>query len=617
MKKLLAVLLSIMMLAMPLTSMAENSVWDNAARQETTITIHDLNADLVAALGGDAPAMVAINDLLAALSLTGYQQGDEAGFDLNLSGKSVLGMASLTTAAEENQLMYVSSALLGGVIAVNSKDVEAIKEKALRATMKMSGQSDEEIDKAIEESKEQLSGNAEYTALMEAAANLSSMTEEQLMEELTQADTTAFMTMMNEILSGEEMAEVTEQPGDCDAAKSYVKVTVPPEKIVEMTKALLEMIHSVPSVGAYMDALFSAADTSWDDLLKELDEADLYADDIVYEYWMTEAGELVRMTASVKINNGGEEPLPISFTMTRNTVVGAQLLVDLGHVLLDDCGQCVVDRVAGLTMLEEHVAVLVGTAHLGVLRVQCLGAELLNSLHVAHFLQISVIPLLDLLVLVRSTEAIEEVQEGDLALDCCQMGNRGQIHDFLHAALDQHCEAGLAACHDVAVITEDVQGLGSNGTCRNIEHAGQLLCSDLVHVGDHQQQALRSGEGGGNSTCTQRAVHSAGSAGLRLHLDDLDLVAEDVLLASCGPLVHRVSHRRRRGNGVDGSHVRVGICYMSGSGIAIHGLLCSRHFSSSIVQNLVPFARGNKRPGGAGEPQKALLLVYYNNKFRF
>ena len=65
MKKLLAVLLSIMMLAMPLTSMAENSVWDNAARQETTITIHNLNADLVAALGGDDTTMAAINDLLA------------------------------------------------------------------------------------------------------------------------------------------------------------------------------------------------------------------------------------------------------------------------------------------------------------------------------------------------------------------------------------------------------------------------------------------------------------------------------------------------------------------------------------------------------------------------
>ena len=123
---------------------------------------------------------------------------------------------------------------------------------------------------------------------------------------------------------------------------------------------------------------------------------------------------------------------------------------------------------------------------------------------------------------------------------------------------------------------------------------------ERAKTGDQQQQALRSGEGGGNSTCTQRAVHSACSACLRLHLDDLDLVAEDVLLALSGPLVHRVSHRRRGGNGVDSSHVRVGICYMSGSGIAIHGLLCSRHFSSSI-QNLVPSARGKRLFTGAGE----------------
>ena len=107
-------------------------------------------------------------------------------------------------------------------------------------------------------------------------------------------------------------------------------------------------------------------------------------------------------------------------------------------------------------MLEEHVAVLVGAAHLGVFGVQSLLTELLHSLHVAHFLQIGVIPLLDLLVLMRSTEAIEEVQEGNLALDGAQMCDRGQIHDFLHAALDQHCKAGLTACHNVAVITKDV-----------------------------------------------------------------------------------------------------------------------------------------------------------------
>jgi len=55
---------------------------------------------------------------------------------------------------------------------------------------------------------------------------------------------------------------------------------------------------------------------------------------------------------------------------------------------------------------------------------------------------------------------------------------------------------------------------------------------------------------------------------------------------------------------------------MGGSGIAIHSLLCSRHFSSSIIQNLVPFARGNMPHMGPENPIKALLLVYYNSKFR-
>ena len=106
-------------------------------------------------------------------------------------------------------------------------------------------------------------------------------------------------------------------------------------------------------------------------------------------------------------------------------VVGAQLCVDLGHVLLNNSRQSVVNAVACLTMLEEHVAVLVGAAHLGVLGVQSLLAELLHSLHVAHFLQVGVIPLLDLLVLMRGTEAVEEVQEGNLALDGCTDGRPG------------------------------------------------------------------------------------------------------------------------------------------------------------------------------------------------
>ncbi|EDP21437.1 hypothetical protein CGS55_04250 [Faecalibacterium prausnitzii] len=38
-------------------------------------------------------------------------------------------------------------------------------------------------------------------------------------------------------------------------------------------------------------------------------------------------------------------------------------------------------------------------------------------------------------------------------------------------------------------------------------------------------------------------------------------------------------------------------------------MLCSRHFSSSIIQNLVPFARGNM-PAGTGEPHKRHYCLY-------
>ena len=266
-----------------------------------------------------------------------------------------------------------------------------------------------------------------------------------------------------------------------------------------------------------------------------------------------------------------------SAVVVEQLIVGTQLGVDLVHVLLHHGGQLGVVLVAGLAVLEEDVAVLVAAAHMGMLGVQGVAAELGHGVHVAHILQILVVPHGDLLDLMAGAEAVEEVDEGHLAGQGGQMRHRAQIHDLLHVALAQHGKAGLAAGHDVGVIAEDVQGVGGHGTGGNVEHAGQLLRRDLVHVGDHQQQALRRGVGGGQRARAQRAVDSAGGAGLRLHLDDLDPGAEDVLQAVGAPLVDKVGHGAGRCDGVDGSYLGKRIGNMRCGVIAIHGFHFSYH----------------------------------------
>ncbi len=262
-------------------------------------------------------------------------------------------------------------------------------------------------------------------------------------------------------------------------------------------------------------------------------------------------------------------------------VVGAQLLIDLVHVLLDHCGQSVVVLVAGLTVLEEDVVVLVGAAHGGTLGVQGVVPEGRDGIHIHHVLQILVVPDGNLLDFMRGAEAVEEVDEGNAAFDGGQVSHSTQIHDLLHVGLAQHGEAGLTAGIHIGVVTEDVQRLRGDGTGGNVEYCGQQLTGDLEHVGDHQQQTLRSGVGGRQGTGCQRAVDSTGGTGLGLHFNDLDGVAEDVLPAGSGPLVNVVGHGAGGGDGVDASYLGKGVADVGGSSVAVHGL----EFSS---QNEIP-----------------------------
>ena len=94
-----------------------------------------------------------------------------------------------------------------------------------------------------------------------------------------------------------------------------------------------------------------------------------------------------------------------------------------------------------------------------MLRIESARPERSDSVLVDHLVKILIVPDLDLLNLVGSTEAVEEVDERNAALYGGEMSDRAEIHDLLRVGLSEHSEAGLTAGVNVGVVTEDVESV--------------------------------------------------------------------------------------------------------------------------------------------------------------
>ena len=160
------------------------------------------------------------------------------------------------------------------------------------------------------------------------------------------------------------------------------------------------------------------------------------------------------------------------------------------HVFGDDVGKSIVILVLQLSGLEVDIGVLGGTAGHGVFRIQGALTILLEGFPVEELLNLALVSSFHFLDFVGGAETVEEVQERDTTLDSGQVSHRSEVHDLLHGAGSQHGETGLASAHHVGVVTEDGQSLSGEGTCGDVEDARKELTSNLVHVGDHQQETL-------------------------------------------------------------------------------------------------------------------------------
>ena len=243
--------------------------------------------------------------------------------------------------------------------------------------------------------------------------------------------------------------------------------------------------------------------------------------------------------------HGDDDVLRVGVAVVvEGTVDASGSFADLAHVAGDHVGNFVVDLVAGLDGLEVDVAVLGGAAGDGSLGIESPFAELLQCLGAHHLPEVVLIDCLDLLDFVRGAETVKEVQEGDAALDCGEMGYGRHVLGFLYGAGCEQREAGLAACHHVLMVAEDGKCVRSERAGRNVEDCGQHFACDLVHIRNHQQKALGSGVGGGEGAGLEGTVHCSRGTCLTLKFGDLYGLAPKVLLPVGSPFVDVFCHGR-------------------------------------------------------------------------
>ena len=194
------------------------------------------------------------------------------------------------------------------------------------------------------------------------------------------------------------------------------------------------------------------------------------------------------------------------------------------------CGQCVhgvgdgagdprVERVDRLPALEVHVGILGRAADEGAVRGQPPAAVVPDQLLRDERAQVVVGEQVDGVQLVGGPEPVEEVHERHPRRQRGGLRDQRQVVCLLDARRGEQREAGLPHRHHVGVIAEDRQALRRERPGGHVQDRGGELPGDLVHVGDHQQQALRRGERGGQGPALQRAVQRPRRAALALHLD--------------------------------------------------------------------------------------------------
>lgn len=309
MKKLSALFLALVMLALPVLGLAASpaEMLDGAveAGRPLTTTVSFIPGTLPV----DAETAALVNDMLNALALrVSNQEGDAPQTDvaLMLSGNDVL---TFSTAVKDD-VVYVNSSLLGpDTISANAEEGEKLMERIVQMLVDSGAMPQEAVDAF----KQQLDAAMNSTVQSTESAEM---------------DTTALMALVEKITASATVEEVTAQPKNCDPATTKLTMTMTGEDMVTSYTVLAEMLKSIPEVMQSLDQVGQVMDggpmtgaqlldTMVEMIRQAFEQIEMTADVTLY---FDEAGDMVAFQALAPMVNKEEaETLTLEYNYSRLT----------------------------------------------------------------------------------------------------------------------------------------------------------------------------------------------------------------------------------------------------------------------------------------------------------
>ena len=347
MKKMLATLLALMLLAMPFSGLAETVPADTLDLSAMFATVEEVDyytqaleagrrlnfsvniSDVAEDFTGEPAVDQVIADVLNALDITGYVQGEETVFAIRMeqANGTLSELLSMGVAVSGDDA-YLMSNLIGGTIVVGQDEVVPVLQR-LMDMLAMLGFITEDDAAAAKEQLPELWAEltAEFSAAMAAApAEIDPAT----------MDYSAIVNLVTMIMGKMVPGAPDVLPRNCDPAVAMVTVTLTPDEMKEMMVSFVQFIKDNPALAALIASEIEYETTIapefgsvagdapdfnafLDEAIAELRGADLYAGDTVMRIWMGADGGIVAMDIVAPVQNG-EEIANITLTYGRLTM---------------------------------------------------------------------------------------------------------------------------------------------------------------------------------------------------------------------------------------------------------------------------------------------------------